>query len=61
MLGILVLALLGPLNLLLKRRPQDIGLEPDGARSTGGAAAGGGDNIVDRAWAAVDWTLGPAP
>ena len=32
MLGILVLVLLAPLNLLLKRRPEDIGLEPDGAR-----------------------------
>ena len=39
MLGILVLAMLGPLNLLLKRRPQDIGLEPDGARSTRRGAA----------------------
>ncbi len=59
MLGILVLALLGPLNLLLKRRPQDIGLEPDGARSTGAAPADAA-NIVDHAWAAVDWTLGRA-
>jgi MFS family permease len=55
MLGILVLALLGPLNLLLKRRPQDIGLEPDGARSTSVTTAQA-DNIVDAAWAAVDWT-----
>src|SRR5262245_61680347 len=29
-LGLLVLAVLVPLNLLLRRRPQDIGLEPDG-------------------------------
>jgi MFS family permease len=56
MLGILVLALLGPLNLLLKRKPEDYGLEPDGAR-TNGAAETRGDNIVDRAWASVDWTL----
>jgi MFS family permease len=59
MLGILVLALLGPLNLLLKRRPQDIGLEPDGARSANATPAHAG-NIVDPAWAAVDWTLGRA-
>jgi MFS family permease len=59
MLGILVLALLGPLNLLLKRRPEDIGLEPDGARSAGAAQAHAA-NIVDPAWAAVDWTLGRA-
>src|SRR5512134_3772292 len=29
-LGLLVLALLAPLNLLVKRRPEDLGLEPDG-------------------------------
>jgi MFS family permease len=59
LLGILVLALLGPLNLLLKHRPEDMGLEPDGARSAGASAADDA-NIVDRAWAAVDWTLGRA-
>ncbi|HVH80897.1 MAG TPA: MFS transporter, partial [Stellaceae bacterium] len=56
MLGILVLALLGPLNLLLRRRPQDIGLEPDGMPSSSGTKAHT-SNIVDHAWAAVDWTL----
>lgn len=55
MLGILVLALLGPLNLLLRHRPEDMGLEPDGARST--AAAPAPNNIVDPEWAAIDWTL----
>jgi MFS family permease len=59
MLGILVLALLGPLNLLLKHRPEDVGLDPDGARYAG-ATGGGVGNIVDHAWAAVDWTLGRA-
>ena len=59
MLGLLVLALLGPLNLLLKHRPEDIGLKPDGARSAGPAGSGPA-NIVDPAWAAVDWTLGRA-
>jgi MFS family permease len=59
MLGILVLALLGPLNLLLRRRPEDIGLHPDGAPSVEAAQAHA-DNIVDPAWAAVDWTLGRA-
>jgi MFS family permease len=55
MLGILVLALLGPLNLLLKHRPEDLGLEPDGHRTLG--AAPPPSNIVDRDWAAIDWTL----
>src|SRR5947209_8594353 len=32
-LGLLVLALLAPLNLLLQRRPEDLGLAPDGDRS----------------------------
>jgi MFS family permease len=59
MLGILVLALLGPLNLLLKHRPQDLGLEPDGAKASGAAVARA-DNVVDAVWASVDWTLGRA-
>jgi MFS family permease len=59
-LGLLVLLLLVPLNLLLRRRPQDLGLEPDGDRATVGAAAAGPSNVVDAAWAAVDWTLGRA-
>jgi len=57
-LGILVLALLGPLNLLLKRQPEDIGQAPDGL--PGPIAAARAANIVDSAWAAVDWTLGRA-
>ena len=60
-LGLLVLVLLAPLNLLLRRRPEDLGLEPDGDRSSGDAAAGRPTtNVVDQAWAAVDWTLGRA-
>ena len=59
-LGILVLVLLAPLNLLLKRRPEDLGLEPDGDDASGSAAARPAIDIVDPAWAAVDWTLGRA-
>jgi len=59
-LAILVLALLGPLNLLLKRRPEDLGLEPDGMLSSGSASTDRAANVVDHAWAAVDWTLGRA-
>ena len=55
-LGILVLAVLAPLNLLLRRRPEDLGLEPDGMPRDG-AAARRTANIVDPAWAAIDWTL----
>jgi MFS family permease len=60
-MGLLVLVLLAPLNLLLKRRPEELGLEPDGDRSSRDAAAGSlTANVVDAAWAAVDWTLGRA-
>jgi MFS family permease len=59
-LGVLVLVLLVPLNLLLRRRPQDLGLEPDGDRAAPGAAAARPSNVVDAAWAAVDWTLARA-
>src|SRR5713101_7751452 len=51
-IAILVLALLVPLNLLLKRRPQDMGLEPDGDRVAAGGAAARPSNVVDAAWAA---------
>jgi MFS family permease len=57
-LGLLVLALLAPLNLLLRRRPEDLGLEPDGMAE--GATARRAANIVDPEWAAVAWTLGRA-
>src|SRR2546430_8475161 len=57
-LGIFVLALLAPLNLLLKRRPEDMGLEPDGDRAlTPAESERRPSNVVDPAWAAVVWTL----
>jgi MFS family permease len=57
-MGVLVLALLAPLNLLARRRPAELGLEPDGDRGPPGAAARGRTaNAVDAAWVAVDWTL----
>ena len=60
-MGILVLVLLAPLNLLLRRRPEDMGLEPDGDAASHDAVAGGqAANVVDPVWAAVDWTLGRA-
>jgi MFS family permease len=55
-LGILVLVLLAPLNLLLKQRPDDLGLAPDGVVS-GSASTDRTANVVDRAWTAIDWTL----
>ena len=60
-LGIATLILLAPLNLLLRRRPEDLGLQPDGdsAHGTPGAPARR-TNVVDPAWVAVDWTLARA-
>jgi len=60
-LGLLVLVVAAPLNLLVRRRPEDLGLAPDGVGvEEAAAAAGGRTNIVDPAWAAIDWTLARA-
>jgi MFS family permease len=59
-MGILTLALLAPLNFLLKSRPEDLGLEPDGDRGRPETPTGHRTNVVDPRWAAVDWTLGGA-
>jgi MFS family permease len=59
-MGILILLVLAPINLLLRKRPQDLGLEPDGDKAAGDAATRPRSNVVDAAWAAVEWTLGRA-
>ncbi|MGH7308561.1 MAG: MFS transporter [Candidatus Rokuibacteriota bacterium] len=60
-LGLLVLGLLAPINLLLRRRPEDMGLAPDGdASAPGSPGTVAPANVVDHAWVAVDWTLGRA-
>ena len=56
-LGILVLAALAPLNLLLRRKPADLGLEPDGDSSDGIVSD---SRYFTGATASVDWTLGRA-
>jgi MFS family permease len=57
-LGIVVLVLLLPLNLLVRRRPEDIGLQPDGDTSSRATTVRRATaNIVDPDWVAVDWTL----
>ncbi len=48
-MGLLVLFLLAPLNLLLARRPEDMGLEPDGDKRAGRAASRRASNVVDPA------------
>jgi MFS family permease len=59
-LGLLVLGVLVPLNLLLKRSPADLGLEPDGDGTSPRVATSERLKVVDPAWAAVDWTLARA-
>ncbi|MFM9850654.1 MAG: MFS transporter [Hyphomicrobiaceae bacterium] len=60
-MGLLVLFVVGPLTLLVRRRPQDIGLLPDGALQTAGAEEmRRTSNIVDPAWVAIEWTLARA-
>jgi MFS family permease len=56
-MGLLVLIVLAPINLLLRKRPEDMGLRSDGDAEPGASAAAQPSNVVDPAWAAVDWTL----
>ncbi|MBV9199586.1 MAG: MFS transporter, partial [Alphaproteobacteria bacterium] len=58
-LGIVILVLLAPPNLLLRREPKDIGLVPDGIETTNPGSVPR-HNVVDSRWAAIDWTLARA-
>src|SRR5947208_10376643 len=60
-LALVTAVLLIPLNLLLRRRPQDIGLHPDGdAAPTDASRRTAARNIVNTAWTSVTWTLARA-
>jgi MFS family permease len=58
-LGLVVLLLLAPPNLLLRHRPEDIGLVPDGTEAKT-PASDRSASVVDPRWAAIDWTLARA-
>ena len=58
-IGIVVLVVLAPINLLLRKRPQDLGLEPDGDAAPSPSAKPV-SYVVDPEWAGVDWTLARA-
>ncbi len=59
-MGIIVLVVLAPINLLLRKRPEDIGLQPDGDAAPSATSPKPISNIVDPVWAGTDWTLGRA-
>ena len=56
-MGLMVLIVLAPINLFLHRRPEDIGLRPDGDAAPVAGAAKPASNIVDPVWAGTEWTL----
>jgi MFS family permease len=56
-MGLLVLLVLAPINLLLRKRPEDLGLQPDGDTAPSAFSAKPISNIVDPEWAGIDWTL----
>jgi MFS family permease len=58
-LGVLIFVVLLPLNLIVRKRPEDIGAEPDGDGRRIDAAPRP-SNIVDPIWAATEWTTARA-
>src|SRR6476620_11530820 len=56
-MGILILVGLAPINLWLHKKPEDIGLLPDGDPQPTATSPKPVSNVVDPAWVNTDWTL----
>jgi MFS family permease len=59
-MGLLVLIVLAPINLFLRKRPEDMGLLPDGDAAPSASSPKPVSNVVDAAWTNIDWTLARA-
>jgi MFS family permease len=59
-MGLLVLVALAPINLLVRKRPEDLGLRPDGDAVPSASAPKPVSNVVDHQWVGIDWTLARA-
>ena len=56
-IGMLVVLSVAPLNLLVRKKPEDLGLMPDGeARPASASERRHKSHVVDPAWAAIEWT-----
>jgi MFS family permease len=58
--GLLVLLVIGPVTLLVRRAPAELGLLPDGGTHAAIGSARSAANVVDQVWASIDWTLARA-
>src|SRR5262245_27613436 len=60
-MGLLVLLMITPLTLMVRKSPAEVGQLPDGVSNTSDVTTSqGGAAIVDLRWASTEWTLGRA-
>lgn len=59
-LGVVTILVLAPINLLVSKSPEALGLLPDGEQVPAGGTRRKPVNVVDAEWAAVEWTVARA-